>query len=1084
MRKIFLLVLAVLAVVGIGFTGRAADVVIKVGEGDHTLEKEEIAGLGATDNLVKTGDGRLIVGLDIATLKPSWTGAVKVEKGTYKVAHAGAFGPASGAGAFVSSGATVEFDGAALGSTDLTCGRMSVEGTGADGAGAVRVTGANWSHKNFYITLTGDALWSYPDGKVEIFNYPPAGALDMGGHTLTVKGSGSGGQIQLNSGTDGFIANPGHFVIDGKANLKTEQTRFIGSEANTITFKADSTWTVANNPKGKCNWKIVIEEGVNVAVAAISWSAQWPTQTCGWSGPIEIGEGGCLEWVANYSSGSPTLSFVIDGKISGAGKLQSDYGYLLLTNPQNSIAEIRNYQSRLIASSLSAVMPAFGTSGKFYTNYSGATSLVQVVSADMTAENDAAVLNFMQNYPTGFCVNNGVTLLSFASDYSYSSEFSSAFKDLSVYTGGIPEVGGSAAFTLSGGVTGSNPLAVKKAQSSLVLANDGGNALGQLQLSNGETVFESGFYDLGTGRHYIGAAYPGVARMTVGAGAVLGNGNATGSATTINVGRSPLGAEHTVRGILTLDGGTITNHVSMIDGIGTSAPRSQGSFVMKSGDYYCHDSSGEQVVTVGSEIGGYFSLRGGTFTFPAGWFPIGMGANGYGVFEMLGGTYTHAANGIGVGRNAGHGHFYLAGGTATLNSLRLCHTIWSSAALSPNVRSVCTIAGDANLTAKELQLGASSDSVTILNLNGGVCSIPAGFGILTNSRQINASMADFQFTNNLVCVNLNGGELNPRAASSDLFSKDADDRLRVVVGKGGFRLNTLRSDGAKMVFTDYRPLNPPTGRGIGSIPVPEAAPWEYTGAPYVEITGDGWGASALAQFDNENGVITNVLVTSPGCDYTWAKAKFVKGGAAEDLEVTLDEYLVENDTSGGLFVYGGGTLVLAGANKYCGETRVGKDTTLQFWTWAHYPNDGWGKPLSDVVNEGGTFMLGAPNSTEIIFPKMSGYGEFKGGCGEDLFSVQVKEALCVDAKDLLAGRVPKVLGKLTFQNGAKIRITSPEALSSLEPGTRLTVAEVTKGVVATGLPEIEGLDENWKVRLGTGGISLRRRGSGMVLILR
>lgn len=1068
---------------------RAADITISVASeaADQTLTAEDIASLSASDNLVKTGGGRLVISLDLASSKSGWTGAVKVNEGFLRVSHAGALGPSGAAGAVVANGATIEFDGSALGSSSLSCPKLSVCGSGVDSAGAIQLVGANWSHKTMQWTLTGDTTWSSPGGFAETFDYGAAGSIDMGGKTLRVAGTDKKGTLVLNSTADGFFANPGHLRV-ANASLKTQQLPFGGSESNTLTFEGSCAWTLASLPKAKCLWKIAVLDGAKVDVSAVSWSASWPTDTCGWSGPVEIGAGGSFGWSAAYKDDS-LQSLVLDGPVSGSGKLLCMYGFLKLTNAQNEIAEIQNYQGRIVATSLSSVMPSFAD-GKFYTNYGAATSVVQVVAADMTAANDSAIAAFMRSYPTGFRGNGGAgfVYLLLSSDWSYSSAFDGAFAEAGLFgNGGIAGLPETAGFRVTGTVSGSNPVAVTKASTDLTFAGKGEHAVGQLRLSNGVTTFaEAGHYDLGTGKHYVGAAYPGVARLVVGEGAALSCGGSTADGTSLNVGRSYLGGDTTARGVLTMTGGALTNHVSMIADVGT-APRSQGSFVIKGGTWSCSDTSGGSSVCVGNGIGGYLSLQGGAIDYEKGWFTVGQGADGYGALELLGGAFAHRGDGLGVGRTGGHGQVYCGGGTADLVSLRLCHSQWTSADSSPNVRSTFTVDGDAHVTTRSLQLGASSDSVTVLNLNGGVFEAAPQFFALTNSQQIHSSMTAFDFTNNLVCLNLNGGVLKPTYASSDLFrNTDAADVLRVVVGKGGFRLDTSGSDGSTRAFTDYRALNPATGKGVGSIPVPsDVAAWEFTGAPYVEIEGDGWGATAFAQFDNEAGVVTNVLVTTPGCDYTWAKAHFVKGGAASDVEVSLNDCLVENGTDGGIEVFGGGSLTLAGANGYRGATRIGKDTTVVFWTRQCYPNDGDGNPLSDLVNAGGTFRLGQSEQTEIQFPTLSGYGTVEGNCGSGTFCATAKTALAADANDLLNGKKLVVSGQLTLGAGAVVRIANGDALADCPPSTRLVIAEAGKVVCAGEKPTLEGLsDEAWSVRVSATRVSLLRKGAGMAVIIR
>lgn len=109
--------MALQSILALSGVAGAADVpiAVSVDGSDRTLTAADVESLGEADDLVKTGGGRLIVDLDLAAAKPGWRGSVRVKEGFLRVAHVGAFGPSTAAGGVVEEGATVEFDGPALG---------------------------------------------------------------------------------------------------------------------------------------------------------------------------------------------------------------------------------------------------------------------------------------------------------------------------------------------------------------------------------------------------------------------------------------------------------------------------------------------------------------------------------------------------------------------------------------------------------------------------------------------------------------------------------------------------------------------------------------------------------------------------------------------------------------------------------------------------------------------------------------------------------------------------------------------------------------------------------------------------------
>ncbi len=86
MKNLFAFGIAVLCAVGTCFAAQQGAIVngeyvitVAAGDPDVTLNADDATALGTTVNLVKKGDGRLIVSTDLSA--QSWKGAVRVEAG-------------------------------------------------------------------------------------------------------------------------------------------------------------------------------------------------------------------------------------------------------------------------------------------------------------------------------------------------------------------------------------------------------------------------------------------------------------------------------------------------------------------------------------------------------------------------------------------------------------------------------------------------------------------------------------------------------------------------------------------------------------------------------------------------------------------------------------------------------------------------------------------------------------------------------------------------------------------------------------------------------------------------------------------
>ena len=1001
----------------------AADVTITVNDSDpdRTLTAADIAGLGASDNLVKKGGGRLII--DSAVFDSSWAGAVKVDEGYLRVAHVDALGPAGAKGAAVADGATIEFDGIALNNANLTCAKVAFQGTGADGESAIRVVGANWGHKNMAWTLTGDATWGGAQSKGEHFNGGTQ-SINMGGYTLTVSGNGTSAHFFYLQ-VENIISNPGNIIVENIGQFTTEGTKFLGGDTHTLRFKTSSTWRITNNNRNDMTWKLVIDAGAWVSFTASAWVTKWPNADRGWSGPIEIAKGGTLSWSPNtHATQNPNglIACTISGLVSGEGTLWCNNNYLIIDNPNNTIANIANYQGHLYATSLSSVLPSF-TNGTFKSHYLGTGDLgtfITVAPSDTGPECDAAKMYYLTHYPEAYLVSGAHSAANIFLD------------------------------------------------------------------SDGNELTVSSPVELEQRRYYVGAPYPGIATLTVDDGGVLDAGSSHAGGVGIVLGLTVTNFAANSRGILRLNaGGAITNRVSSVDNIQLPNPPrySQGSFIIDGGEYYNNDASW-QYGMVGHQIGGYALMRGGKWR-SNGWTCFGHGNYGYGAFEMLGGTFTLPSGAVGVGSYGGSAHMYIGGTSTTdINRIDTGFCVWGGASVAGG-QGVVTVDGEACAKVSTTWLGAISDSTSILNLNGGqLITAPTIFtgAAITNMQQMQSNQGSVVLSNQQSYVNFNGGTIQFNYSPGTMNGNRIGRKATVYKGGANINMTTAANNAGSGTFAID--LKAPTGKGVGAIPIPDVAAWEFTGSPLIKIEGDGWGASAFAQFDAERGLITNIVITSPGCDYTWAKATLYRGGPTNDTEIVLDDYLVDNDTSGGVHWFGNGAYNISAsgfqASTYCGPTKISTGATVQYWTTSwYYPTN------SPLVMDGGTCRFGSGGFTNLGSPTLTGLSGF----GTVHAASITTKNLGLDAAALIDGKTLELqlTGKLILPAGTTLKIKNAERLASRHT-ERLTFLTATTGTIDSKGPiaiDSEGtLDADWKVYIGANSIRIGYSKIGTSLVFR
>jgi autotransporter-associated beta strand protein len=308
-----------------------------------------------------------------------------------------------------------------------------------------------------------------------------------------------------------------------------------------------------------------------------------------------------------------------------------------------------------------------------------------------------------------------------------------------------------------------------------------------------------------------------------------------------------------------------------------------------------------------------YNLSAGSLTLTTGPATIGAGGSGIGVLNLTGtGSYVHSSatnNAIWIGE----------AGTGILN-----------------------VSGSATLTAASngLELGKSNvtTAVGIANLNGGTVTVnsvtkpgAAATGIL----------------------NLNGGTLKANKTSTSFIS----GLTAANVYSGG---GTIDNGGNEITIPQA--LVAPAGNGIsaGNLSVSGSG---YIGTPIVQITGDGQGATAVANID-ASGNLTGITMTNPGTGYTSATFALLKGGNG-NTGVINGYPSFEANVSGTVTFKGASTTTLTGVNTYTGNSVVNSGSILSLGSTGALKFVPTSNGTSNKVTGGGTALLGGAFNVDL-----------------------------------------------------------------------------------------------------------------------
>ena len=427
-----------------------------------------------------------------------------------------------------------------------------------------------------------------------------------------------------------------------------------------------------------------------------------------------------------------------------------------------------------------------------------------------------------------------------------------------------------------------------------------------------------------------------------------------------------------------------------------------------------------------------------------------IGRYGDGVFWQKGGdfqTVRHPRNtesstttawfDIGYGDVKSRGHFIATGGTA----------YFSGSILFPRgtqASGVFTVAGDAVVTtAVGIAYGYLQDAIGIVNLNGGTYAC-RGSSCFNSRFKMNDYAAKGWFPE--VYLNANGGRIRAAVNTSVFGAAYTDDTTattQAALTRVSLYEKGLTVDVTEKVAYAYRGMTNATGKGVASIPIPRKL--GVIASTWVKIEGDGHGASAVAEVDHETGDVTNILVTSAGFDYTWAKATFVDGALNRTNSLTTVDCVLADNVGGGLKVEGTtGRLELHATNNYAGVTELAGGT-LKLMCDCAIPAD------STIVLSGGKL-------------------DMNGHTLED--GAAMPKNWAVDLDRVRAGGTVTNDWNLAFPSGATFSLLNADELTDADANLRTLL--YVNGTVS-GAPAIGGVDNPmWKVQWSGNRLAMKK----------
>lgn len=414
-----------------------------------------------------------------------------------------------------------------------------------------------------------------------------------------------------------------------------------------------------------------------------------------------------------------------------------------------------------------------------------------------------------------------------------------------------------------------------------------------------------------------------------------------------------------------------------------------------------------------SSSAAYYELNGGELV-ARGCFVIGTMNGSIGTFHQYGGLFclSNILNEAGEPQGEGHlvlgasnkamGHMYVRDGKCDFSGNVVFNDTYSGGA-----QSFIAISGEkAFVDCHAKTIVANRNGWNQYVLEAGV-SIADGARLRAGGfRNDSYYGSDGRFdnpSNHFFHVWFDGGILETGGKNVDLATPGAQyedlhkyGMTGFLVGPGGATVDTAGKAGN----FSRKPFSSPTNGVVAAIKgfVPCETPVIYSrkmvGAPAVCISGDGVGACAIAQFDSATRMVTNVIVTSGGTGYTWARADFYYWRGSGISHASFD-CEVSEPSSGSFTKAGEGDFTFMARNTYGGET-VLEGGVLRLGVAGALPDD------TVVVYAGGTLESTAAAFPETLKVSIPGADDasvrrytlatFTDGCPDALPCVEVVNA--------------------------------------------------------------------------------------------
>ena len=531
-----------------------------------------------------------------------------------------------------------------------------------------------------------------------------------------------------------------------------------------------------------------------------------------------------------------------------------------------------------------------------------------------------------------------------------------------------------------------------------------------------------------------------------------------------------VGCNGTYGGILEVCDGAVVSNKLLVSGWGASAGggNGRGMVIQRGGKVYCLGATSDTHFGPGLGMAGHgtYIMHGGEFTafasFHIGGYSMGNWTQygGTAVFTNYPGRTEKTFDASSL--NRGWGEIYLAGGKMDIRSSFGLAVSWES---------------DYNTNVKR---GRTRSKLVVdgpdafFDLHGYVLNVnkrDPNVGQLTVRRggKFRAAGIAKEYANGTFAIGFDGGTFVCGSSGYDIFcySDNAKFPNVVAVFPGGMTVDTNGKDNRTAM-----PIKGATGGGISQVPFD--GPIEGADGfvqPYVDIRGDGLGATAVALFDTASCAVTNIIVTCPGVEYTTATAHIYVARTLKK-EILLDSYIVPNVNSGGFTKSGDGTFTMNATNTWGGATTVAGGTLKAGVDGAI--------PLgTDMVLRGGGVMDFNGKTGEVATVTYGAGGGTFANAAQVKFATDAMD-FTISADELAAGKTIPWTGNLDY---AKVTLTVTGDLSALSEDTRYHVVTVSGGEATGALTLVSSeLPKAWEYRITSNGVKLFKVKGSVVAI--